>query len=365
MATPLSADKMLAALKKEGVKVSERSGWRTHNRAGHGAWGPVHGIIIHHTAGADSSAGLNLVYNGRSDLPGPLAHAYLSKSGTVTLTGNGRANHAGLGDDDVLKAVIAETTLPKPNENNTDGNARFYGIEIANLGNGKDPYPAAQYNAAVKWAAAICRAHGWSEKSVIGHKEWTNQKIDPRGPVEGRGDWSMTTFRADIKKQLAGTYNKTTTPPAKESTSVSVIPGGPYMLDLSYSGTATLTGSAWADVTWLTENDDSASMHVSGSSKFGLPGWFTGAAYITFSGLSEGQAAQARIAEVDASGATVRYWPIVEGVGTGGSTFFAVPLVGKVSTAGHLLKIQVCQYDGVDDTATVTSARVILNWTVA
>ncbi len=51
----------------------------------------------------------------------------------------GRANHAGPGDDDVLRAVIAEKALPRDNEANTDGNRHFYGFECENLGDGDDP----------------------------------------------------------------------------------------------------------------------------------------------------------------------------------------------------------------------------------
>ena len=32
MAAPLTADRLLAALKAEGVRVAEHPGWRTHNR---------------------------------------------------------------------------------------------------------------------------------------------------------------------------------------------------------------------------------------------------------------------------------------------------------------------------------------------
>jgi hypothetical protein len=31
-------------------------------------------------------------------------------------------------------------------------------------------------------AAAICRAHGWNQHSVIGHAEWQPGKVDPLGP---------------------------------------------------------------------------------------------------------------------------------------------------------------------------------------
>ena len=222
MAVPLSADKMLKALRAEDVKVSERSGWRTHSRNHKGKWGPVHGVMIHHTVSSGDDASVALCYNGHSALPGPLCHGVGRNDGTVALVSAGRANHAGLGDDDVLRAVIAETSLPAPNEANTDGNARFYGLEIINLGDNKDTYTRAQYRAAVLWAAALCRAHGWSERSVIGHKEWQPGKVDPRGPIEGGGSFSMTQFRADVRDQLArkpgapATTNPTTPPKEKD-----------------------------------------------------------------------------------------------------------------------------------------------------
>ncbi|MFF2650397.1 N-acetylmuramoyl-L-alanine amidase [Streptomyces sp. NPDC058045] len=220
MASPLSADRMVAALSLEGVHVAEHAGWRTHNRNSKGAWGPVNGILIHHTAGSNS---LGIVWSGRSDLPGPLAHTHLAKNGTATMVGNGRANHAGPAAVNAFTAVLNESeTHPRPSNasGTVDGNARLYGIEIENLGNGRDPYPAVQYQAAVRWAAAICRAHGWSANSVVGHKETSVEgKVDP--------SFLMDTFRADVAERLrhsaawspgAGTGGGTTTPnpPKKE-----------------------------------------------------------------------------------------------------------------------------------------------------
>ncbi|MFS8200469.1 N-acetylmuramoyl-L-alanine amidase (plasmid) [Streptomyces sp. CWNU-52B] len=196
MATPLSAEKFLAALKAEGVKVVEVGNWRTHNRAGHGAWGPVNGVMIHHTVTKGTSATVAICRDGYAGLPGPLCHGVIAKDGRVHLVGYGRANHAGLGDDDVLHAVVAETSLPAANEANTDGNARFYGFECENLGDGKDPWPAEQLLAIERVAAAICRAHGWNERSVIGHLEWQPGKVDPRG-------FTMGGMRARVKARLA------------------------------------------------------------------------------------------------------------------------------------------------------------------
>ncbi|MET8573720.1 N-acetylmuramoyl-L-alanine amidase [Streptomyces sp. NPDC005012] len=237
MASPLTADALVRALRNEGVKVVEHSGWRTNNRNSKGAWGPVHGVMIHHTVTSGTDATVRLCFDGRSDLPGPLCHGVIAKDGTVHLVGNGRANHAGLGDDDVLRAVVAESAaLPAPNENNTDGNSRFYGFECVNLGDGKDPWPAAQLEAIEAAAAAICRAHRWSARSVIGHKEWTNTKIDPRG-------FSMAGMRERIASRLGAAAP---TPPPRPVVDLSRLvaaarndpaaPGTP----VSYSGVKTV-----------------------------------------------------------------------------------------------------------------------------
>lgn len=195
MAAPLTADQLVAALRAEGLRVVEHRSWRTHNRNHKGPWGPVHGVMAHHTVTSGTASSVELCYNGHSTLPGPLCHGVIAKDGTVYLVGNGRANHAGSGDGDVLRAVQNETPLPTDNEADTDGNRHFYGFECINLGNGADPWPAAQLDAIEKAAAALCRAHQWSERSVIGHLEWQPGKIDPRG-------FTMSSMRARISDRL-------------------------------------------------------------------------------------------------------------------------------------------------------------------
>lgn len=196
MATPLTADRLLGTLRAEGVNVHESKSWRTHNRDDETgrAWGPVNGIVIHHTAGSNSLA---LCYNGTSSLPGPLCHTHLSKAGVATMVGYGRANHAGSFAQNAHDAVVAESSVhPRPDAAEpVDANDRYYGIEIENLGTSRDPYPSVQYDAAVRWAAAICRAHGWTAHSVIGHREGTRRKIDPL--------FDMDTFRDAVAARLA------------------------------------------------------------------------------------------------------------------------------------------------------------------
>ncbi|MBY8884799.1 peptidoglycan-binding protein [Streptomyces sp. PTM05] len=203
MATPLSADQFLGALKHAGLGVVEVGNWRTHNRDTHGPWGPVHGVVIHHTGPYSSESDMvELCRTGYSELPGPLCHGVIDRSGTVHLVGYGRTNHAGLGDARVLAAVTAERHIPHDQVADTDGNKVFYGFECINNGTSQD-WPTAQLNAMAEAAAAVCRAHGWSERSVIGHKEWQPGKPDP--------DFDMDAFRARVATHL----KDGTKPPAK------------------------------------------------------------------------------------------------------------------------------------------------------
>jgi len=195
MATPMTADERLTAYRAEGLTVNEYPGWRTHGRDDETGrtFGPVVGVLIHHTAGRNDK---DLCYKGRTGLPGPLCHNWLGKTAGLWMIGHGRTNHAGLVDGDVVRALMAEKSpLPKDDVADTDGNDVLYGLEIENLGNGEDPYPVGQYRQAVLWAAATCRKHGWSAKRVAGHKEVQPGKIDP--------SFDMDVFRVDVDKQLA------------------------------------------------------------------------------------------------------------------------------------------------------------------
>ncbi|BFO15203.1 hypothetical protein SHKM778_15910 [Streptomyces sp. KM77-8] len=46
-----------------------------------------------------------------------------------------------------------------------------------------------------KAAAAVCRYHGWNERSVIGHMEWQPGKVDPRG-------FTMASMRKRVGDRL-------------------------------------------------------------------------------------------------------------------------------------------------------------------
>lgn len=224
MAIPMTAAQFLAALKAEGLTVRETVGWRTHNRNHMGKWGPIHGVMLHHTAGHESGS-TAFMTKGTGALPGPLCHALIHKDGSVDLIGWGRTNHAGGGDPDVLAAVIREDyPLPRTDEHDgsagsVDGNARFIGYECVNLGDGKDPWPAVQLEAMARATAAVCRFYGWTVGSALRHMDWSDWKPDPRGV-----DWPKMRNRitailaAKPGGEAAGPTEPAKPPAAKPST---------------------------------------------------------------------------------------------------------------------------------------------------
>ena len=230
MAVPLTASRMLAALKAEGCTVVETKGWSTRGRdipTGK-PFGPVHGVMTHHT-GSDTSdpAGYvqRILVDGYSGLPGPLCHVGIDTLGRVWMVSSGRSNHAGGGDgpggsQDVLARVTADL-MPydgevHPTERNLggdDGNDVYYGAEV--MYSGGHPMTEKQYAATVLWNAAICRAHGWTAGSCLGHREWSMDKPDP-------GHCDMAQLRRDVRARLAVPLGHPT-PPRRPQVSLAAL----------------------------------------------------------------------------------------------------------------------------------------------
>lgn len=321
MSQPLTPDQMVKALQEEGLRPVPVRDWKTHNRNHKGPFGPVHGVMIHHTVtGQDVMQTVALCYEGHLGLPGPLCHAVGGKDGKIYLVGHGRANHAGAGDPDVLTAVVAESvSRPPDNEATTDGNRYFYGIEIQNRGDGKDPYPDPQYIAAVRYAAALCRAHGWSANSVIGHKEWQPGKIDP--------SFDMVAFRMAVKAQLA--KPTVSTPVPKPATPTA----GAAMQFTSLAMTdAPLTIPAGQSrvVYWDAEYQDGAGDHGTGGKTIVSGEHFTGTVALKFGSLPDGVKAR-MVHELDAGGTSDDYTVKVT------AAEFAFPYTGRVAEDRNLV----------------------------
>lgn len=173
----LAADWLAAALRAGGCNVVELAGWKDRGRPG--GFGPVKGVLCHHTAGSKkgNAPTLNLIVNGRPDLPGPLSHLHLARDGTFTVIAAGRCNHAGPGQWHGVNS----------------GNTNFIGIEAENAGDGTDPWPAVQMEAYARGVAAILKHIGAPASMCAGHKEYAlppGRKIDP--------SFNMTAFREKV-----------------------------------------------------------------------------------------------------------------------------------------------------------------------
>lgn len=162
-------------LRDAGLKVIEQPGWQSR---GHGPMGTVQGVMWHHTATSASAAGnfpsLNIVTNGRSDLPGPLCNLGLGRDGTWYVIAAGLAYHAGSGSYPGI----------------THGNTNTIGIEAEHPGTPGHPWPAEQLDSYRRGTAALLKAFGLGSDRLMGHKEYApGRKIDPYGldmPTERR-----------------------------------------------------------------------------------------------------------------------------------------------------------------------------------
>ncbi len=135
------------------------------SRGGHA----IAAIVIHHTAGTDSRA--YLVKNAR----GVSAHALISRDGTVyrMVPDELAAHHVGYSRIVVAGRAIDRTTDPDPNQ-------ITLGVEIENLGDGRQPYPPAQLSALGWLLAEWSRRH--PQARLVFHREIDTQgKHDPAG----------------------------------------------------------------------------------------------------------------------------------------------------------------------------------------
>jgi peptidoglycan hydrolase-like protein with peptidoglycan-binding domain len=171
-------------LKAAGLKVTRVPGWQDR---GNGDVGQILGVLCHHTAGpkAGNMPSLNVLVNGRSDLPGPLAQLGLGRDGSYYVIAAGKAYHAGNGN---WKGIV-------------NGNTNLIGIEAENTGLADDsPWPQAQLDAYRRGVAAILMHIGQPVDFCIGHKEYAlpaGRKSDP--------SLDMNEFRSSVAAVMNGT----------------------------------------------------------------------------------------------------------------------------------------------------------------
>ena len=185
---------MPAVLLKGGQKVSEYAGWRTR---GHGTFGRMQGIILHHTVGPGQRKGnmpsLETLVHGRKvpPLSGPLCNSGMGYDGTWYIISAGIAYHAGSGHYPGISS----------------GNMNTLGVEIENTGYGphSKPPPGAiredftdkQMDSIHYGCAALLKFYKLTPRTLFAHFEWTTRKIDPH-------DMDMDAVRSQVGKIMEG-----------------------------------------------------------------------------------------------------------------------------------------------------------------
>jgi hypothetical protein len=207
MSPPPTFPQMIAAFQRWHLPVTEvvRGGVkaRSHYRPASLGWGDLHGLLLHHTGPFSSVSGmLALLWDGRSDLPGPLCTYSTAPDGHVYVISGGRSNHAGNGAQNVYSAILADKPAPNPGPDKVDGNAHLYGNEIMSAGASSSVYPDVQVESSVRAAAALFEHHGWKGTSAVRHGTWTTRKVDTAG-ASAHGDRLTTGFwQAEIQRAL-------------------------------------------------------------------------------------------------------------------------------------------------------------------
>jgi hypothetical protein len=179
-------------LRRASLPVVEVSGWKNRSNDGNRFAG-VRAIVCHWTATAPSAAGdypsLNIVTNGRSDLPGMLAQLGLGRNGTWYVIGAGVAWHAG----------VVDTA--------DHDNWHAIGIE-AEYHPDQGPWPDVQQRSYERGCAALANHYGVPLWQIQGHYEVARpvgRKPDPNTLPGGMSGFRQRVAAVNLEEDdMAG-----------------------------------------------------------------------------------------------------------------------------------------------------------------
>ena len=170
---------LVDVLADAGVAVQAVDGWERRGREGV----DPRVLVDHHTASSPLSGNvpsLNIVVNGRGDIPGPLCNLLLGRDNIVRVIASGVSNNAGKGGYAAYGATH---------------NRHCIGHEVEHCGTAAEPVRPEMLATLARIDAAICHHLQWDSQRCIAHKEWApRRKIDPY--------WSQDDHRARVAQIL-------------------------------------------------------------------------------------------------------------------------------------------------------------------
>lgn len=235
----MSASNLGRALRQAGFTVDDNAALGRSS-----TWSGPRFVMWHHTVSSeDPNAIRNVVNFARTGTAHPpIYHIIVDVRGHLWMicrerSGQrepGRASHAGAGGP--FMGVGADRM-----------NEVSIGISAQHRGDRPIAANAVQYATMVRLSAFLCRRYSIPVANVIGHKEWTPRKVDPRD--------NMRTVRTDVQKAMGGGNPGTPAPPPGNE--------GRNMdrSEVVRTGDGLRVGEAWQWLTFTAEVRDSANIH--------------------------------------------------------------------------------------------------------
>ena len=153
-------------------------------------------------------------------LPGPLYHFVIFANGRVVQIVDlaWKSNNAGKGDGRRLDRLRngenplyqGIVSLPLQPQDTANGNPYLIGIGLARMG--KLEAPQKMHDALVDTIERCFQHYGWDRSEtwrVLGHKEWTHRKVDPR-------KFDMNALRSYLGARHTGRINAAPAPAAQD-----------------------------------------------------------------------------------------------------------------------------------------------------
>lgn len=122
--------------------------------------GKVEKVILHCTGGLHDKCDLSMSYKGGT------VNGIVNEFRRAADANEKKSIHYIIGRDGQVVRMVPEDRVAYHNYRN---NQKYVGIEMINHGDGNDPYPLEQVNAAAELVAEILRCHGLTSNDVLGH----------------------------------------------------------------------------------------------------------------------------------------------------------------------------------------------------